>query len=92
MASWEHLVGVGLEVVSFTLIPVVLVRRKEPASTLAWILTLVFLPAIGAFLFVAFGSERVRVPARRKREHDAIVRCGSITATSFTQSVCPIRV
>jgi cardiolipin synthase len=74
MASWEHLVGVGLEVVSFTLIPVVLVRRKEPASTLAWILTLVFLPAIGPLLFMMFGRDRVRWSARRKREMDALVR------------------
>ncbi|MGO8992762.1 MAG: cardiolipin synthase [Polyangiaceae bacterium] len=66
--------GLFFEVIAFALIPVVLLRRKEPGSTIAWILTLVFLPAIGAFLFVAFGSERVRVPARRKREHDAIVR------------------
>ena len=71
----HHLwIGLFFEVIAFALIPVVLLRRKEPASTIAWILTLVFLPAIGAFLFVAFGSERVRVPARRKREHDAIVR------------------
>jgi cardiolipin synthase len=73
--------GLFFEVLAFALIPVVLLRRKEPASTLAWILTLVFLPAIGAFLFVAFGSERVRVPARRKREHDAIVRAELLATT-----------
>jgi cardiolipin synthase len=66
--------GILSEVVALALIPLVLIRRKEPASTIAWILTLVFLPAVGAFLFLAFGSERVRWPARRKRELDAIVR------------------
>jgi cardiolipin synthase len=61
-------------VVGLALIPLVLIRRKEPASTMAWILVLVFLPAVGALLFLMFGRDRVRVPARRKRELDAIVR------------------
>src|SRR5450432_1707823 len=61
-------------VVGLALIPLVLVRRKEPAATMAWILVLVFLPALGALLFLMFGRDRVRVPARRKRELDAIVR------------------
>ncbi len=60
--------------VAFSLIPLVLVRRKEPAATMAWILVLVFLPAVGAFLFLLFGRDRVRLPARRKRELDAVVR------------------
>jgi cardiolipin synthase len=67
-------IGIAFEVLALALIPLVLLRRKEPASTVAWILVLVFLPAVGAFLFLAFGSERVRWPARRKRELDAIVR------------------
>jgi cardiolipin synthase len=61
-------------VVSLALIPLVLVRRKEPSSTIAWILTLVFLPALGAILFLLFGRDRVRLPAKRKREMDALVR------------------
>ena len=61
--------GIGL-----ALVPLVLVRRKEPSSTVAWILTLVFLPALGALLFLLFGRDRVRWPARRKRELDALVR------------------
>ena len=66
--------GIAFEVVALALIPVVLVRRKEPASTIAWILALVFLPAVGAFLFIAFGRERIRWPAKRKQALDAIVR------------------
>jgi cardiolipin synthase len=66
--------GVLSYAVALALVPVVLVRRKEPSSTIAWILTLVFLPALGAFLFVLFGRDRVRWPARRKRELDAVVR------------------
>jgi cardiolipin synthase len=68
------ILGVAAEVVAFCLVPAVLVRRKEPASTIAWILALVFLPALGAILFFFFGRDRLRTPARRKREHDAEVR------------------
>src|SRR3954465_1513304 len=69
--SW---LGAFLYGVALALIPVVLVRRKEPSSTIAWILTLVFLPVVGAVLFVLFGRDRVRWPARRKRAADALVR------------------
>src|SRR5882672_1530215 len=60
--------------VALALIPVVLLRRKEPSSTIAWILTLLFVPAVGAVLFLLFGRDRVRWPARRKRQADALVR------------------
>jgi cardiolipin synthase len=60
--------------IALALIPLVLVRRKEPSSTIAWILTLVFLPLLGALLFLLFGRDRVRWPAKRKRALDAIVR------------------
>ena len=67
------ILGIAFEVIAFALIPFVLIRRKEPSSTIAWILALVFLPAVGAILFVAFGRDRMRLPARRKRELDALV-------------------
>ncbi len=61
-------------VVALSLVPLVLVRRKDPSSTVAWILTLVFMPALGSLLFLLFGRDRVRLPAKRKRELDALVR------------------
>jgi len=66
--------GAFFEIIAMLLIPQVLMRRKEPSSTIAWILTLIFLPALGAVLFLLFGRDRVRWPARRKREQDARVR------------------
>jgi cardiolipin synthase len=60
--------------VALALVPFVLVRRKEPSATVAWILVLVFLPALGALLFLLFGRDRVRWPAKRKRALDAVVR------------------
>ncbi len=81
MLSWLHMgpgvagwVGAFFALVALTLIPLVVLRRKEPSSTIAWILTLLFLPAVGAILFLLFGRDRVRWPARRKRQADTLVR------------------
>jgi cardiolipin synthase len=59
---------------ALALVPFVLVRRKEPSATIAWLLVLLFLPALGAILFLLFGRDRVRWPAKRKRALDAVVR------------------
>src|SRR4051812_43749411 len=71
LATW---LGAFFGGVALALIPVVVLRRKEPSSTIAWILTLVFFPVLGAVLFMLFGRDRVRWPARRKRQADALVR------------------
>src|SRR6185369_2752705 len=63
--------GAFLAAVALALIPLVIIRRKEPSSTIAWILTLLFLPAVGPILFLLFGRDRVRWPARRKQQADA---------------------
>ena len=62
-----RVVGIAVVLIQVALIPVVLVRRKEASSTIAWILTLIFLPLVGAFLFLLFGRDRVRMSAARKR-------------------------
>jgi cardiolipin synthase A/B len=62
--------GIVVEAVAFALIPWVLIRRKDPAATIAWILTLIFVPGVGAALFLLFGRSRVRWSARRKRDAD----------------------
>jgi cardiolipin synthase len=87
----SHVVGLFFFVVGLALVPVVLVRRKEPSSTIAWILTLVFLPALGAVLFVLFGRDRVRLPAKRKRELDAVVHARVSDARDQAQGDTPSR-
>lgn len=67
LAFWLGLVVEGF---ALALVPLVLLRRKEPSSTAAWILALVFLPGIGATLFLMFGRDRLRLPAQWKREAD----------------------
>lgn len=56
-------------VLTLALLPVVLLTKKEqPVSTVAWIMTIVMMPYFGAFLFVVFGINRV---ARRLRGKQA---------------------
>jgi cardiolipin synthase len=54
------------EVVSLLFIPLVLLRRKEPSSTFAWILVLLAFPALGIVLFWYLGRDRVRRPVRTR--------------------------
>jgi cardiolipin synthase len=77
----EQLVRYGTQIatalivlIQVALIPLVLVRRKEASSTIAWILTLVFIPLLGAFLFLLFGRDRVRMGASNKRRAKAASR------------------
>jgi cardiolipin synthase len=54
-------------VVGIVLIVLVVMQRKEPTSTLAWILTIVFLPILGALLYVWFGFGRIERRVRRRQ-------------------------
>ncbi|HUT37173.1 MAG TPA: cardiolipin synthase [Planctomycetota bacterium] len=51
--------------------PVVLVQRRHPTATLAWVLAVVFIPFVGVLLFFALSwrrPERVRRKYERKEE------------------------
>jgi cardiolipin synthase len=63
-----------ISLVSFCFIPLVLIRRKEAASMVAWTMTLIFLPAVGVLLFWFFGRDRVRLPVRGKRALNSELR------------------
>lgn len=67
-------VGIALEVAGLLCVPLVVLRRREPPSTVAWLLALVFLPGIGVSLFLLFGRDRLRLPLFRKRASDQRVR------------------
>src|SRR5690606_24408590 len=60
--------------VSISFIPLVLLRRKDPAATFAWILVLLFIPGLGVFLFWFLGRDRVRRPVRERRDAGAAVQ------------------
>lgn len=58
---------VGGYVLTLLIIPRVLLSRREAGATLAWLLTIVFLPYLGAALFLLIGRTRVRRRTRRRR-------------------------
>ena len=70
MTTLALYLALAIELAALSLVPLVFLRRKEPSSTAAWILALVFLPGVGAFLFLMFGRERVRLPVQWKRDAD----------------------
>lgn len=46
----------------------VLIERRQPSATLAWLLTVISLPIIGIFLYFVFGRTRMRRQASRRRK------------------------
>ena len=58
--SMVHVAVISVELAALVLVPVILLQRKEPVSTFAWILTLLFLPGLGALLFLLFGRVTIR--------------------------------
>lgn len=77
--SWLNLEHIGVEVIvgtvtvlgyalSLLLLPVVLLTKKRwPASTVAWLMAIVFMPVIGGVLYLAFGTDRVTRRVSRRR-------------------------
>jgi cardiolipin synthase len=55
--TWLALVAIGALQLAI-LLGFVMLERREPQATLAWILTVVFLPVLGAFLYLVFGFSR----------------------------------
>ena len=69
MLWWFFALGYLL---TWATIPVILLRNKPPASTLAWIWAVILFPYLGPIFFFAFGSDRlVRQRLRATREMDA---------------------
>lgn len=50
------------------IVSVLLFERRHPSATLAWLLTLIFLPLLGLVLYLMFGTTRAKRVAARYRE------------------------
>ena len=60
MTEYFHLIYLAASVVYFIfIVGFVLLERRSPTATLAWILCLVFVPILGVFLYLIFGSTRM---------------------------------
>lgn len=60
--------------VSLAFIPLVLLRKKDPAAAVAWILVLIFVPVLGVVLFWFLGRDRMRRPVRGRRTEGAVLQ------------------
>ena len=49
----------SIYLISWVLIPVVINKRKRPVVSIAWIMTIIFIPYVGALIFLVFGTERI---------------------------------
>lgn len=54
----------------FALIILMVMQRKSPSSSLAWILAIVFLPIVGSLLYLWFGFGRIVYRVKRRRKSD----------------------
>jgi cardiolipin synthase len=52
-----------------TIIAWVLMTKTDSTSAVSWCLLIIFLPYLGALLFVLFGYQHVHRPLKRKRRH-----------------------
>jgi cardiolipin synthase A/B len=76
--SWESFLGLATllgYVLTLLLLPVVLLTKKEqPVSTVAWVMAIVTMPLVGGFLFAVFGVNRVahRRLQNKQRAHQSV--------------------
>ncbi|MBX7192869.1 MAG: cardiolipin synthase [Sandaracinaceae bacterium] len=78
------------EIVSVAFIPLVLLRRKEPSSTFAWIFVLLAFPALGIVLFWYLGRDRVRRPVRTRLEISSEMRQRLVDRITSSVTVSPL--
>jgi cardiolipin synthase len=75
--DWSRVTGalalLNIALVAGTIVWILTVKR-EPTSAIAWCLLVLFLPVVGAGLFVLLGYQSVHLPLRRKRRHAAEFR------------------
>ena len=50
-------------------IPHLLLLKKRPAATLAWLWAIVFIPLLGALAYFAIGTDRLRRLRLKRRQH-----------------------
>jgi cardiolipin synthase len=67
---WAYiLTTMGGYILVLVLIPRLLLDRRGPEATLAWIFIIVFLPYVGAAVFFLLRRPRVRLRARKRRRY-----------------------
>ena len=73
---------------SWGLIPFILLRNKPPVSTLAWVWSVILFPYVGPIAFLVFGTDRVvRKRLRAGREMSAAASRGEKQITPKTREL-----
>src|SRR5262249_24563713 len=62
----------AVELLSFLLIPVVILRSREPLAAVAWILGIILMPGLGGFLYLAIGTTRLAKTQRKQRTREVL--------------------
>lgn len=70
-AVWSF---VAHDLIVIVVLPIVLLRRKEPAGTVAWIFAVLLMPFVGAVAFLIFGNNRLTHRAQRVSERKLRLR------------------
>ncbi len=84
-----YLIGALDLLVSAVTITWVLMTKKDSTSATAWCLLILFLPLLGAVMFVFFGDQHVSRPLNRKRRHKMQYRQPARDDTGSGSSVTP---
>jgi cardiolipin synthase A/B len=76
-AAWTRLASAVIEIIAYSAVAAfgavsglhALLNKRDPRSTLGWLVVCFFVPAIGALLYWIIGNNRIRTRARRWQEH-----------------------
>src|SRR5579884_2463088 len=71
--------------IGIALIPRILLERRETGATLAWVLAILFFPYLGALLFWAIGTRRIRFRRRKRARAEAALAPGLATSTEVVR-------
>jgi len=75
---WGYLVTAAVimagYLLSFVIIPSILLDRRDPEATLAWMLVIVLLPYLGTALYYLVAHTRVKRRTRKKQRSDHVFR------------------
>ncbi|MFT4193433.1 cardiolipin synthase [Ottowia sp.] len=68
---WTFWLGWVWTVSTVTLAVWIILQRKSPVSTLAWIMSLALMPVLGFFVYAYFGPQRIKRQRLRRWHHKA---------------------
>ena len=88
---WTFWLGWAWTLSSVTLTTWIILQRKSPVSTLAWIMALNLLPVVGLVIYAYFGPQRIkRQRLRRWHKKAALMSREDMSALEAERSAAPL--